>query len=106
MKMELIVIHNLDLLMKSLAFGEDWWVKLIPNGMSFFISSFPYNLSVMGDAKMECPKCKYENRVIKYALTFKAKSVLAKTDSIDLRDAIAIRDRVANVCGWVRPGTT
>lgn len=60
----------------------------------------------MGDAKMDCPKCKYENRVIKESLSFKAKSVLAKTDSIDPRGAIAIHDRMAHVCGWVCPGTT
>ena len=35
--MELMVSLNLDLLMKSSAIAEEWRVKLMPNGMSFFI---------------------------------------------------------------------
>jgi hypothetical protein len=42
MKMELMVSYNLDLLIQSSAFAEEWQVKLMPNGMSFFIfRAFP-----------------------------------------------------------------
>ncbi|MGV7223156.1 MAG: hypothetical protein ACQ9MH_16695 [Nitrospinales bacterium] len=37
MKMELMVSHNLNLLMQSSAFAENLRLKLMPNGMSFFI---------------------------------------------------------------------
>jgi hypothetical protein len=40
--MELMVSHDLDVLIQSSAFAEDWWVKLMPNAMSFFIfRAFP-----------------------------------------------------------------
>ena len=41
-KMELFVSLNLDLSMKSSAIADEWRVKLVPNGMSFFyFSSLP-----------------------------------------------------------------
>ena len=41
-KMELMVSPKLDLLMQSSAFAKDWRVKLMPNGLSFFIfRAFP-----------------------------------------------------------------
>ena len=41
-KVELIVSHNIDLLIQSSAFTEDWLVELMPNGMSFFtFRTFP-----------------------------------------------------------------
>ncbi len=40
--MELMVSLNFDLLIQSSAFTVDWRVKLMPNGMSFFIfRAFP-----------------------------------------------------------------
>jgi hypothetical protein len=37
MKIELMVSYNLDLLVQSSAFAEDWRVKLMPNAMIFLI---------------------------------------------------------------------
>ena len=55
--MELKVSHNLDLLMQSSAFAEDWRVKLMPNGMGFFIFlTFPKNLRHHRRCKNELPK--------------------------------------------------
>ncbi len=40
--MELMVSPKLYLLMQSSAFAKDWRVKLMPNGLSFFIfRAFP-----------------------------------------------------------------
>jgi hypothetical protein len=36
-----MVSHNLDLLMQSSASAEDFRLKLMPTGMSFFFQAFP-----------------------------------------------------------------
>jgi hypothetical protein len=44
MKMELLVDHILEPLKKSSTFAEDCRLKLMPNGVSFFVFNLPVTL--------------------------------------------------------------